>query len=412
MAVVLLIILYTLTFIIIIDRTTRQSKIRLTRKEIAFAFCFKVALGLLYGFVFKKYYGGDDTWKYFNDSLNEYNKLLFQTGQFFREIIPLDSFQKYPAFTDGFRDLLENLEYNALVKSLAVFNLLSFQNYYADVVFFNLFSFIGSYLLFKLFAQTWKEKRLLIYAAAFFIPPTTFWLSGIRSDGLLLLSIGLTLYYFHSWITAKNLKHFLCFLLGFIGTLIFRIQFFMVLVPFLVAWGITLYFQWKPWKVFTSTFVLSLVVFFGTSLVSKQNNLPALVVHKQHEFLELRGNTRFDLNKLDPTFTSFAATLPQATLNLFFRPYPWEAKGPLQLASSAEIIFFWIVILMGLRKIPLVSRQPIAWFVLYFGLCTYLLIGYTVPFPGAYVRYKVIPELLCFLLFLPLLPIKLKKIYI
>ena len=211
MAVVLLIILYTLTFIIIIDRITRQSKIRLTRKEIAFAFCFKVALGLLYGFVFKKYYGGDDTWKYFNDSLNEYNKLLFQTGQFLKEIIPLDSFQKYPAFTDGFRDLLENLEYNAVVKSLAIFNVLSFQNYYADVVFFNIFSFIGSYLLFKLFARTWKEKRLLIYAAAFFIPPITCWLSGIRSDGLLLLSIGLTLYYFPSWITGKSMKTFSLF---------------------------------------------------------------------------------------------------------------------------------------------------------------------------------------------------------
>jgi hypothetical protein len=227
-----------------------------------------------------------------------------------------------------------------------------------------------------------------------------------------LLSIGLTLYYFQAWIKGRNLKYFFCFLIGFIGTLVFRIQFFMVLVPFLLAWGLTLSYLWRPWKVFTTVFILSVVFFFGSSLVSQEFNLPSLVVHKQHEFLELKGNTRFALNRLEPTINSFATTLPQATINLFFRPYPWEAKGPMQLAAVAEIVFFWIVILWGLRSITLINSIPLAWFVLYFGICTYLLIGYTVPFPGAFVRYKIIPELLFFLLFLPLLPVKLKKMNI
>src|SRR5436305_1397865 len=83
-------ILYSVCFIILFDRLTVRSKIRLSRKEIAFAFSFKVLLGILYGWVFQQFYKGDDTWMYFYDSLNEYNKLLFQTGTFFKEYLALD----------------------------------------------------------------------------------------------------------------------------------------------------------------------------------------------------------------------------------------------------------------------------------------------------------------------------------
>jgi len=409
MATVLLIILYTLTFIVLIDRITKHSKIRLSRKEIALAYCFKVAMGILYGFVFKKFYGGDDTWKYFNDSLSEYNELLFQTGQFFKEIIPLDSFQKFPGFADGFSHMLDMLEFNALTKSLAVFNLFSLQNYYVDVVFFNLFSFVGSYLLFKLFANTWKEKRIHIYIAAFFIPSISFWLSGIRSDAFLLLAIGLSLYYFQAWMHSRKWSHLFFFLIGLIGTLVFRLQFFLVLVPFLLAWWMVIKFSWKPWLTFTSVMIGSLLLFFGSSLSQKFNML-SFVVQRQHEFLELKANTVFPLNRLEPHFYSFVVTFPQAALNTFFRPYIWEAKGPLQLAASAEVIFFWIIMLIGLKNFRQISHNPLTWFVLFFGSCVYLLIGYTVPFPGAIVRYKVLPELLFFLLLFPMVPFKLKKI--
>jgi hypothetical protein len=59
--IILLIILYSVAFVILFNRSTKNSEIRLTRNEIALAFGFKVAMGCLYGYVFQKYYGGDDT---------------------------------------------------------------------------------------------------------------------------------------------------------------------------------------------------------------------------------------------------------------------------------------------------------------------------------------------------------------
>jgi len=409
MVIVLLIILYTLALIILIDRGIRHKRISLNRKEIALGFCFKVAMGILYGYIFKKYYGGDDTWRYFSDSLTEYNKLLFQTGHFFKEWIPIDSFSKYPGFVENFRDFLENLEYNTITKSLAIFNLISFQNYYTDVVFFNLFSFMGSYLLFKLFTNAWPEKRLLIYIAAFLIPSVTFWLSGIRGDGLLLLSIALVLYYFNSWLGSRKPSQLFYFILGLAGTLAFRIQFFILLIPALLAWWLSFTFSLKPWKSFAAVYLACLLLFFGSALIFPDASLPNLIVQKQNEFFQLKGNTIYHLNRLQPNFESFLITLPQAFANTFLRPLPREAKGLLQLAASAEVLFFWSVLILVLGNARQIGKLSLGWLVICFSLSTYLLIGYTVPFPGAIVRYKIIPELLFFLAWASALPFQIKK---
>ena len=369
-------------------------------------------MGVLYGWVFQKFYHGDDTWKYFYDSLNEYNKLLYQTGTFFKEYLAIDSFHKYPDFSSNFRDFLENMEYNAVVKSLAFFNIFGFQNYYTDVVLFNIFSFCGTYLLFKLFAATSTKQRTLLYLATFFIPPVTFWLSGLRGDGLLLLCTGMGMYYFYAWNYQRRNKDLLLFIVGMIGLFIFRFQFFLVMVPLLIAWWLCIRFHWRPLVVFVSTMVISVLIFFGSSMVSSSFNLPGLVASKQHEFFQLKGNTVFSLNRLEPNARSFISTFPQALTNSSFRPYVWEAKGILQWAAAFEIVFFWIVFFLAIPRLKTTGNLALACFILCFGFSTYLLIGYTVPFPGAMVRYKIIPEFLLFLLLVPCLNIRLGKKYI
>src|SRR3954462_3400247 len=128
--------------------------------------------------------------------------------------------------------------------------------------------------------------------------------------------------------------------------------------------------------------------------------------------MSLKGNTEFQLNRLEPNIPSFGKTFPQAFANTFLRPYPWEAKGALQLLASAEVIFFWCIFVLSISRLKQVIAEPLAWFILLFAVSAYLFIGLTVPFPGAIVRYKIVPELLLFVLFSVALPIKLKKIYI
>ena len=44
-------------------------------------FLFKVLLACVYGFIFKRYYGGDDTWNFFSDSILEYDKMIHRIPQ-------------------------------------------------------------------------------------------------------------------------------------------------------------------------------------------------------------------------------------------------------------------------------------------------------------------------------------------
>ena len=48
---------------------------------------FKVFMGCLYGWLFLHYYGGDDTWNYFNESIDQTHLLLHHPLQFLREFV-------------------------------------------------------------------------------------------------------------------------------------------------------------------------------------------------------------------------------------------------------------------------------------------------------------------------------------
>src|SRR5580658_5778643 len=154
---------------------------------LAAIFGFKVLLGCLYGYIFLHYYGGDDTWGFFKDSLAEYQKLIHHPLQFINDLSPFKENYTRNNFFHGLQLYLSDFEYWTMVKLLALCNLFSQGNYYIDVLFFDFIIFWGSFLLFKLLLSYFPSKKTLLIVVLFFIPSVGFWLSGIRAEGLLLL---------------------------------------------------------------------------------------------------------------------------------------------------------------------------------------------------------------------------------
>ena len=374
----------------------RNRKFTLSPFEVTVVFSFKVLMGCVYGYLFQRYYGGDDTWLLHSGSIQEYHKLMDQPLQFFADLDLTASFKRNSGFAAGWYFLLSDLEYWIITKPLAIFNIFSRGNYYVNVVFFNLLTFWGQYLVFKVFAARFPYRRRMLVLLVFLVPPITFWLSGIRPDAWIIVSIGLTLYYFHAWLLGKKVKHALVCLLGLIGLVIFRSPMLLVLLPGLFAWLIAEKTRRPAWLVFTITYALCIIAFFASSYLSPQTNMLTYVIHRQEEFFKLKGNTVFELNKLEPSVSSFAKTFPQAFVNTVLRPFPWEARGLLQWMAALETLFVWLLILFALSRGDRSTwkKSSILWFSIFFGLGLYLFIGYTVPFPGAIARYKVIPELL------------------
>ena len=391
------ILFYSIIFIYVLYRLTR-SKEPLTITEVSLAFLFKVCLGCLYGYIYAHYYNGDDTWNYHHYSLEELQKLKTETGHYFAELLPGESFAwAGGTFFHGFSAYLHTLEFDSIVKTLSIADIFSGGNYYINVVFFNFILFWGHYWLFCLFVKEFPGKRKPLFWLIFFFAPVVFWLSGIRSDGLVLFFLALLLLHFRRWLYEHKKWSVLYCVLGMLGIIIYRSQVLLLLIPALLAWFISVKFNRKPVVTFLWTYGISGLLFFASALISPAQNLPGVIVERQQSFLKLHG-TRFQLDSLEPSVTSFARILPQALSHTFVRPTIWEAKGALQLMTAVDIIVCWLLALLAIIKRDIHVKQtlqkPFIMFCLAISLTLYIFIGYVIPFPGAIVRYKAIPELI------------------
>jgi len=391
------VIFYSIVFIFLIYRIIRHQK-QLTVTELSLAFLFKVAMGCLYGYIYGRFYNGDDTWMYHTYSLEELQVMLTDPLQFIDRLSPARAIAWAGGdFWEGMHVWIQTLENNLIIKVLAIGNIFGGSNYYIDVVFFNFVLFWGHYWLFSVYTQEFPQKRKPLLLLIFFFPPLVFWLSGIRGDGLVLFFLALTLVHFRRWVYSNNKWSIVYCILGATGIIIFRSQVLLVLLPALAAWYISVKFNRKAVPTFLLVYITGVFFFFATTWVSGEKNLPQLIVKKQQSFLALQG-TRFPLDSLQPTPGSFTRVLPQAVSHTFIRPYIWEAVGALQIMTAAAIIVFWLLVLTAIIKKDIhwqnTLRKPLTLFSLSFGITLYICIGYTIPFPGAIVRYKAIPELL------------------
>jgi hypothetical protein len=356
------------------------------------AFAFKFLCGCLYGYIHLHFYNGDDTWAFNTESLEEFEKLKHSPILFITDT--------WPPFVDNLHlsvdYIFRNLEHNLTVKLLAVFNIFSSGNYYINVLFFNFVLFWGHYWLFKFLVAKYPDKKKALLISIFFLPPFIFWLSGIRGDGFVLFFLSLLFIRFEKWMVTGRIQHLLFSLFSICGIFIFRPAVVVVILPFLAGWYFSRLHTHRPFVTYLVTYLISAVLFFSSAMVSPAFNLPAIIVRKQKEFLELPGKTRFNMEPLSPDVGGFIKAFPPAMINTLLRPYPWEVQGLLQVITAAETILFLIFILISIPFIMWgrIFADPWICGMLFFSFSLFLFIGLTIPFPGAIIRYKSLAEYL------------------
>lgn len=416
LASITLIIVFYLLFTFLLYRWCKKKKLNLSLTEISLAYAFKLALGFVYGYIFYKYYGGDDPWYFHNGSLEEQQKLLNNPWQFFADLNPFPAFERNPGFAQGWYYYLSDLEFWLLSKPMAIFNFISQGNYYVNSVLFNFIGFWGQIWLFRLFVSEFPAKRTPVFIAVFLIPGIIFWLSGIRGDGLLVFFLALVLVKFRDWIHERTTRSIIGVLIGLAGIVILRSMLLPVLLPALITWWITVQKRLPVLKVTLIVYGICLLVFFASAIVSPSKSLPQVIVNRQAAFMKLRAKSKFELDTLQPNFLSFARVLPQAVNNTFLRPYAWEARGAFQWAASAQtLLLIILLVLCFLQPDPNWRNyllHPFVFCMLLFATALYIFIGYAIPFPGAIIRYKIPAEIFFFLTAFMLIdwrnPLKLK----
>jgi len=363
------------------------------------AVLFKVLMGILYGYIFLHYYGGDDTWEYFSKSKLQTDILLTHPGSFIKEFLPGYSLQATHSRWEALCYYVYHFEPWFMMKFLAILNLFSGKNYYVDLLLFDLLTIAGPLLLFKMLSNQCPEKSGMYYLLIFFIPSITFWCSGIRAESLILLCIAVAIYNGKAYAQKPKMKNAAGIGLAFLGFLFFRIQYLILFLPAFIGFMYSVGRKRTGPVAFGRIYLALLLIFSISLFLPPALQLSRPLIHAQQGFLVLKGNTRYDLDSLHPGPVSFIKVLPQAAANSIFRPYPWEGKGLLQSLSSIESIFliagFFFFILSG--RIKNKTGSALLWLFLFYAIPQLIAIGYTVPFPGAIVRYRSIPFLFLFL---------------
>ena len=383
-------------------------KSEISKSQLILLYLLKIAAGIFYGWI-GIYYGRTahmtDTWFYHVGGLQEQSLLLENPGRFFSELI-IDPYEGGRWKLLGTHDSYWNdLKANALLKGLALLNMITGGHYNVNILFYNFFGLFGSIAFYRVLVDRFPAQKIAVALGTFLTPSVLFWTSGIHKEGILFTALGMIVYsvYFSFKESAWTLRRISALITGLILILIFRNHLLVALLPALLVWAI-LNKKGKQLALTTSmVYTAFIFLFFLSSHLDPRIDLPQAVATKQQEFLQLKGKSSVQVDTLRSTPIGFLANLPQAIDLSLTRPHLADVRHLLSLAAALEVIAWFLVFGIWLfyrdRNIAWPSKA-IDYFFIGFSLSVTLLIGFSINNIGAIARYRSIVTIP---LFVPLL---------
>jgi hypothetical protein len=394
-------ILYLLLFCFLITKISFFKNAGLSKQLLLGLFLLKIIAGLVYAWFYSRLQLVQaDTWRYFISSKGETDWLLRDPVGFIKNLFSY-GYNKPGNIFSGENSYWNDLKSTAFIKMMAVFNVFTAKNYYADLVFFNFIFFFGPIAFFRLMMHYYPQKKWLLLSSVFMLPSFLFWCSGVHKDGIVFSAMAVSIYIFNLQLQQRklNLKYILSIIFCFAVLFAFRNFLLFLLIPAMCVWFLASRMQERKWSIFIGIYAAGLILFFISAHIPFSPDMPQYVINKQGEFKALPGNSSVDIPLLEPTLKSFAHFFPAAIDMAFLRPHFSEAKSVSYIAATLENIFLILLIIscFFLRDKKM-SFFSVNIFLLFYGLNVLFLMGYTVTFSGAIVRYKsvVLPLLVTF----------------
>lgn len=374
----------------------------LSNAQLVILFLLKVMAGIFYGWI-GIYYGQFaymfDTWGYHELGMYEYKLLLHHPSEYFSNFFHSGYEDKYGGFFASENSWWNDLKTNMFIKFLSLINVFSFGNYYVNVIFYSFITFTGPVAVYRVFSNVFPGKKVQVLLATFLIPSFAYWTSGIHKDGLVFMALSLIIY--HVYFSLKENKLWLSrifpLLFSFIIILAFRNFLLVILAPALFAWIASNKYPKRTAWIFIGTYFVGGLLFFTLRYISPGLDFPQAVVDKQKAFKTLQGNSGFDFPELKPSVGSFLINAPRAIASTTLRPHPGDVKHILSMAAATETVFLlFLCFLFLIWRNNGIRSSSFIWFCIFFSFSFLLVIGFTVNFLGAIVRYRsiVLPFLL------------------
>lgn len=360
-------------------------------------FLLKIAAGIFYGWL-GIYYGATanmtDTWFYHASGLQEQQVLLHDPSRFLSELFTDPYEHGRWKFLSTENSYWNDLKGNAIIKGLAILDLITGGNYMVNVLFYNLLGMFGLVCFYRVLSHRYPTNKLIVGLTIVLMPSVLFWTSGIHKDGILFAALGMILYSFYfslkkGWTIPRRLM----LSIGLILFMIFRIYLLIALLPALLLWYLLERTTVNPIRLTVVTYATFIFLFFMSGFIDDRINLPKAVARKQQEFLQLKGKSSVEVEVLHPSPIGFIENTPQAIDLAFTRPHPKNVRHLLSLAAFLEVTLWGILIILwiGFHHRPLRKpAQPLDFFMLAFSISVMLLIGFSINNLGAIARYRSI----------------------
>lgn len=363
-------------------------------KWLCILFSLKVVVGVFYGYIYSKHIADADTWKMYFISLKHTsvltsNPIRFITSWFYD---PEYSYNEPFGSGKSYWNIIKDL---TLIKIEAIFNVFSFRSYYTNVLFFNFITFFGNIAFVKAYGLLFRHaKKGLLVFAAFMIPSTLFWTSGLHKDGFLFMLMSLIVYQLALWMNSQKttgkmiLNTSLCLFFIFL----LRNYVALSLVPAISICILNYRFPKQALRINITVVLVCCGGFFLSSYISPALDLPWWVMKRRMEFNSLSANSLLPYNHLESSFQSYVYNLPEALNHGFLRPYLWDRLGAFYIPFALELVaLLAITIYYIFNHLPLNSSQrAIFCFGLFVFFANWLFLGYMIHIVGAIIRYKSI----------------------
>ncbi len=396
---------YLVLFAWLVTKTKFFNRSGLNNPQLVIIFLLKIIAGIFYGWV-GIYYGNHaqmvDTWSYHYSSIREYNLLYKNPHEYFVNLFRDPYKDGVSKFFGSNKSYWNDLKGNFFIKILSIFNILSFGNYYINVIFYSFISMFGPIAVYRVMNDVYPGKKWQLVIAVFLIPSFLYWASGLHKEGLIFLGFSLVIFNLYFGLKRRKISiaNILFITLGLLLITILRNFLIVILIPALIAWLLASKFSKKPLIIFGICYFFFVIFFFTAKYVNANFDFPQAVVTKQKAFVALLGNSSVPMKELEPNFSSFVFNTPEAISLSVTRPYLSDVRHILSLAAFTETSFLLLLFFIFLfwKKRNGIQGQSLIfiYFCIFLSFSVLITIGYVVNNIGAIVRYRsiVLPLLL------------------
>jgi len=292
-----------------------------------------------------------------------------------------------------------------VIRINALMNLMTGGVYGLNLVLFLFLSFLGCYWIYA-FLLHFNAHKLSAFLAAFLIPSTLFWSSGILKESLLMFSLGGFLYSLLVLSKKWELRFGVLGCLTLYMLLFLKIYILLALVPMVLFYGFFL--RWKSWWVAgVGAFVILLSLYLTTRFILPQWSLLSTLQGKQFDFIQMaksvNAGSQIWVIPMDGSWITLLKLVPLGLWNTLIYPTAGMLKNGLSWMAFIENSGLFLLILGASIGVIQRKKVPVWTFaMLVFSFTVFSLIGMTAPVVGAMVRYKapVLPFLVFGLMYL------------